>query len=93
MAAERRRLQSMERRCRDTGERLRSRDRGHVTSSARGDGNDDDVDRYDDVDDDVMLRMALRRQQDAVECQRRLIDDLEFQLLEVRSMYAPRLSV
>ena len=74
MATEGRRLKSMERIYREMGEQLRSRDGD--ASASRADEVDGDV-------DEVELQTTLRRQQDALDCQRRLIDDLEFQLLEV----------
>jgi hypothetical protein len=74
MATERRRLQSLERICRETSKRLQSRD-GDVTTN----GED-----HDDGDaDEVELQMTLHRQQEAVDSQKRLLDDIEFQLLEV----------
>jgi len=75
MATERRRLRSLERVYHQTSERLRSSDGNY--------GNEEE----DETVDEVELRMTLRRQQDAIDCQRRRIDDLEFQLLEVNWNY------
>lgn len=80
MATERRRLQSMERICRETRQRLGSRD-GDITSSEKDDGGDDG-----EVDD-IELQVTLRRQQEAVDSQRKVLDDLEFQLLEVQHCF------
>jgi hypothetical protein len=77
MATERRRLQSMERICRETRQRLRSRD-GDITTNDDDGGGDSDGEA-----DGIELQMTLRRQQEAVDSQRKVLDDLEFQLLEV----------
>lgn len=78
---ERRRLLSMERRLRDTRQQLRkqtgSRDCDDVTSTTDDDGN------VDTSADEAELQATLSQQQESADTQRRLVDDLEFNLLEV----------